>query len=68
MLRLRRALDSKQMTVKSCAELIGISEKSLYNKLTGTNDFTYKEVRKLQAMFPDFNMDYYLSDEIQPSA
>jgi len=67
MLRLRRALDSKQMTVKNCAELIGISEKALYNKLSGANDFTYKEVRKLQAMFPDFNMDYYLSDEIQPS-
>ncbi len=68
MLRLRRALDSKQMTVKSCAELIGISEKSLYNKLTGASDFSYKEVKKLQIMFPDFNMDYYLSDDIQPSA
>ncbi len=68
MLRLRRALDSKQMTVKNCAELIGISEKSLRNKLSGSSDFTYKEVKKLSAMFPDFNMDYYLSEDIKPGA
>lgn len=68
MLRLRRALDSKQMTVKSCAELIGISEKSLRNKLSGSSDFTYREVKKLSAMFPDFNMDYYLAEDIQPGA
>lgn len=68
MLRLRKALDSKSMTVKSCATLIGISEKALYNKLSGASDFTYGEVKKLSVMFPDLNMDYYLSEDICPSA
>ena len=67
MLRLRRALDSKQMTVKSCAELIGISEKSLYNKLTGASDYSYKEDKNSQIMFPHCNMVYYLSYALQPT-
>ena len=68
MLRLRKALDSKRMTVKNCAALVGISEKSLYNKIYGANEFTYGEVKKLAAMFPDLNMDYYLSEDTSCSS
>lgn len=67
MLRLKRALDAKGMTVKGSAELLGISGKTLYNKVTGASEFTYGEVKKLRAMLPEYNMDFLLT-ESQDSA
>lgn len=67
MLRLKRVLEAKGMTVKGSAELLGISEKSLYNKITGATEFTYGEVKKLRAMLPEYNVDFLLT-ETQESA
>lgn len=67
MLRLRRVLEAKGMTVKGSAELLGISEKSLYNKIAGATEFTYGEVKKLRAMLPEYNVDFLLT-EAQDSA
>lgn len=64
MLRIRGVLDSKGISMKGCAELLGISEKSLYNKISGNTDFMYKEVQKLSVVFPEYNMDYLLSEDI----
>lgn len=55
------------MTVKGSAELLGISEKSLYNKIVGATEFTYGEVKKLRAMLPEYNVDFLLT-EAQDSA
>ncbi len=66
-LRLKRALDAKGMTMKGSAELLGISEKTLYNKMTGASEFTYGEVKKLRAMLPEYNVDFLL-DEAKDSA
>lgn len=63
MLRLKRALEAKGMTVKGSAELMGVSEKTLYNKITGASEFTYGEVKKLRAMLPEYNVDFLLTDE-----
>ena len=63
MLRLRRILDTKGVSVKRCAEMLGISEKSLYNKCAEETEFTYGEVRKLKAMMPEYDMEYVLSRE-----
>lgn len=67
MLRLKRVLEAKGMTVKGSAELLGISEKSLYNKIVGATEFTYGEVKKLRAMLPEYNVDFLLT-EAQDSA
>lgn len=67
MLRLKRALDARGMTIKGSAELLGISEKTLYNKIVGTSEFTYGEVKKLRAMLPEYNVDFLL-EEAQDSA
>lgn len=61
--RLKQALDSRGITQKSCAELLGITEKTLYNKMTGSTEFTYSEVKRLRAFLPEYNIDYLLSDE-----
>lgn len=63
MLRLKRALDVRGISQKSCAELLGITEKSLYNKLSNRSEFTYGEVRKLKAFLPEYNLDYLLEED-----
>lgn len=61
--RLQQALGARGITQKSCAELLGITEKTLYNKLSGSTEFTYSEVRRLRAFLPEYNIDYLLSDD-----
>lgn len=51
------------MPLKSCAELLGVTEKTLYNKMSGSTDFFYAEVRKIAALFPEYNIDYLLSED-----
>lgn len=62
MIRLQQALDTRGITRKSCADLLGITEKTLYNKMSGSNDFTYSEVKKLRAFLPEYNIDYLLTE------
>lgn len=63
MIRLQQALDTRGITRKSCADLLGITEKTLYNKIYGGSEFTYGEVKKLRAFLPEYNIDYLLSDQ-----
>lgn len=63
MIRLKQALDARGITQKACSELLGISEKTLYNKLTGNSEFTYSEVQKLRIFLPEYNIDYLLADD-----
>lgn len=67
MLKLKRVLDAKGMTMKGSAELLGISEKTLYNKIVGVSEFTYGEVKKLRTMLPEYNVDFLL-EQVQDSA
>ena len=62
MLRLKRVLEAKGITMKGSAELLGISEKTLYNKIVGASKFTYGEVKKLRVL-PEYNLDFLLEDE-----
>ena len=64
--RLESALDTRGISKKSCAELLGISEKTLYNKLAGVTEFTYGEVRRLRSFLPEYNIDYLLGEADQP--
>ena len=63
MIRLKQALDARGITQKSCAELLGITEKTLYNKMVGTSEFTYNEVKRLRAFLPEYNIDYLLAED-----
>lgn len=63
MLKLKKVLDEKGLTCKMCASEIGISEKSMYNKVMGITEFTYSEFCKLRALFPAYNIDYLLQED-----
>ena len=63
MIRLKQALDARGITQKSCAELLAITEKTLYNKMVGASEFTYNEVKRLRAFLPEYNIDYLLAED-----
>lgn len=67
-LRLKQALDARGMSLSGSAELLGMSTKTLYNKMTGASDFTYGEVKKLRVLLPEYNIDFLLTEapEDQP--
>ena len=60
--RLKWALDVKCIRQKTCAAFLGVSEKALYNKMTGTNEFTYSEVKRLKELLPEFDIGYLLDN------
>ncbi len=62
-LKLKRVLEGTGVPLKDYASLLGISEKSLYNKLCGNTEFTYGEFLKLKTLLPEYNIDYLLSDD-----
>jgi len=48
MLRLKSVMDSKGISTKEYAALLGMAEKTLYNKLSGSSEFTISEFQKLR--------------------
>ena len=56
---LKEALKAKGITIKSYADILGVSEKTIKNKLSGTTEFTLSEVSKtLNCIFPEYTMSY----------
>ena len=66
-LRLKRVLEGRGVPLKDCAALLGVSEKTLYNKLSGVTDFSYGEFQKLKAILPEYNIDYLLTKDTTAS-
>lgn len=49
---------------KEVAKAAGISQKTLYNKLSGDSDFTTTEIQKIRdTFFPEKTLDYLLKVE-----
>lgn len=59
-LRLKSILEARQVRLKDYAQMLGMSEKTLYNKLLGDTEFSYGEFQKLKALLPEYNIDYLL--------
>ena len=63
MLKLKRVLENSPIGLKGYAKLLDMVEKTLYNKLTGTTEFSYGEYQTLKALLPEYNVDYLLTAE-----
>lgn len=61
---LRLALHQKGILIKQYAEFLGVSEKTMQNKLKGITDFTYPEFKKTcNLLFPEYNADYLFKED-----
>ena len=61
---LRSALRKKNISQREYAEFLGLTEKSVQNKLNGTTDFTYPEFRKTcKFLLPEFSPDFLFASE-----
>lgn len=56
---LKTVLIQKRVSMKSVAELLGITEKSIQNKINEKTDFTLAETKKIRALIcPEFDFNY----------
>lgn len=56
---LMHELRKKNITNKAVAELIGITEKTLFNKVNGVTEFTLTEAMAINDnLLPEFKLDY----------
>lgn len=56
---LRQALADRNMTMKAYADFLGVTEKTLQNKMNGVTEFTYDEVdRTARFIFPQYKISY----------
>lgn len=61
---LRTALDNKGITIRAYAAVLGISEKSVQNKINEVTPFTYPEAMKtMKDVFPEYNSAYLFEAE-----
>ena len=56
---LKYALEKKGVTIKALAALLGISEKSAWNKVNGASEFTYKEAMLVKDnLLPEYDCEW----------
>lgn len=54
-----KELSNKNITNKAVAELIGTTEKTVYNKLNGKTEFTISEAMTINTnLLPEFTLAY----------
>ncbi|MEF9839432.1 MAG: DNA-binding protein [Lachnospiraceae bacterium] len=55
---LRNALTHRGLTIKQYAEVLGVGNKTIQNKMADKTDFTYPEFKKTCALLSEYNADY----------
>lgn len=68
---LKTVLYQKGISLRQYAQFLGVSEKTVQNKLNGITDFTYPEFRKTCILLlPEYNADFLFSEALSspPSA
>ena len=55
---LRTALHQKGISIKRYAEILGVTKKTVENKLSGISEFTYSEYKKTCTLLFEYNADY----------
>lgn len=64
-LKLKRVLENRGRPLREYSNLLGISEKTLYNKLTGSTEFTIGEYRRLKTVLPEYDVMYLMSPDAE---
>lgn len=58
-------LRKKGITNRAYAEYLGITEKSVWNKLQGKTEFTLGEAQRTCLLLPEYKLDYIFTPEEQ---
>lgn len=60
---LKKALEDKKITNKAVCQLLGISEKTLYNKIMGETEFTVQEAMMIvENLLPEYRFKYLFGE------
>lgn len=62
---LRAELARNNINAKELAEILNLSQKTVYNKLKGKSEFTLSEILKVQEMLPDSSLEYLFETELK---
>lgn len=65
---LRNTLKAEGITQKEYGVLLGISEKTVTNKINGETEFTYPEFKKTMLLFKKYNADFLFAESDPKSA
>lgn len=60
---LRNELQAKNISLVAYSRLLGITEKSVQNKLNGVTEFTLSEIKATLNVLPEFKLDYLFAVE-----
>ena len=64
-INLKRVLQKKGISIKQYAEFLGVTEKTVQNKLNAITDFTYGEFKRTcTILLPEYNADYLFKENI----
>lgn len=55
---LEQAMNRKHITHKMLAAILGVSSKTLQNKMQGRTDFTLPEAQTILELFPQYKLSY----------
>ena len=59
LVNLKLALDNKRISLAAYAAILGVTEKTVRNKIAEETPFTYPEVRKTKMeLLPEYDIDY----------
>lgn len=59
LVNLKKALDSKGITLRAYAAVLGVTEKTAWNKINEETPLTYPEARKTKMeLLPEYDSDY----------
>lgn len=63
---LKKVLYQKNINIKQYASFLGVTEKTVQNKLQGITDFTYPEFKRTcNLLFPEYNADFLFKEEFE---
>lgn len=64
LVNLMKAMDGKNISTLTIAQVIGTTEKTAYNKIRGLTDFTMSEAVKIKVnIFPEYDLCYLFEPE-----
>lgn len=62
---LKRALDNKGVSLRAYAAVLGISEKSAWNKVNEETVLTYPEaIKTKKELFPEYDLEYLFASDV----